>query len=373
SFITYQQLWANGDFPNSSNSEFGQYYNQLQLKPILEIKSHVFNGHALKTKIGIDTSFQNFKQTNVISDSNQNSYALFVMPSVDITDSLTAGTGGRFGYITTNGTFSNGNRNSDITPVYAYLFFLEQKWNKHYTTGARISRDYQLPFIDQSSLTPSAQTTFGLNPQTSISYSLSQKVSYDAWNVGFNAFYMSINNQIVFNPLIKKTGAQFGGANVNLPPTEQYGIILSGGIQPVEVLGLGGSLTLSKNVFKNGANMPNIGDVSGNSVPGISNILAEVHSNYQIIKPINWYLQLLYTGNMYADGDFQNSLGQVSGYFLLNTSVSYKLSNWLFSIRVNNIFNQRYNYFTTTYDEQNLAVYPADGTNGALMVTYEFK
>ncbi|MDC0535494.1 TonB-dependent receptor [Francisellaceae bacterium] len=371
SFITYQQMWANGDFPNSTyDSNFGQYYTQLEIKPILITDNTILGGRKLKTQWGLDGNFQTFKQTNTISNSRQNSYGVFIIPSLEVTDTLTAGIGGRYEYITTNGTFSNSQSASDAYNEYAFLAYLEQKWNQHYTSGLRVSRDYQLPFIDQSSLTPAATSTFGLQPQTSMSYSLSQKIAYDKWNVGFNAFYMDVKNQIIFDPNYIAT--PFNGKNINLPPTQQYGVILSGNIQPIDILNAGASITWQRNVFKNG-DVVNGTDLSGDSVPGVPNYLAEAHSNLKITEPVNWYLQVLYTGSMYADGDFDNSLGKVAGYFLVNSAISYKLSSWLFSLRVNNIFNKQYNYFTTTYGDGQLYVYPAAGTNGAVMVTYEFK
>ena len=378
SYVTYQQLWANGNFPGipEFDTNFGQYYSQLELKPILEHSINISGQYKLKNQLGVDTNFQTFKQTNTISHSRQNSYGIFVMPSMDLTETLNFGLGGRFDYITTNGDFSDGQSGDDVYRTYAYYIYLQQKWDQHYITGVRVSRDYQLPFIDQSSLTPNPISTFGLQPQTSISYSLSQKVTYDQWSFGVDAYFMDIKNQIIFNPNVSNTGF-FNGANVNLPPTQQYGLIISGDIQPLQSMNLGASITLSRNIFKADDTIAGTNgqpeSLSGNSVPGVPNILGEFHSNIKIIDPVNWYLQLQYTGSMYADGDFSNQLGKVAGYLLVNTAVSYKIAAWLISLRVNNLFNKHYNVFTTTNTGDSLSVYPANGTNGALMITYEFK
>ena len=372
SSLTYRQLWANGNFPARADSEFGQYYREIHLKPMAILTTTPWQDHRLTTRIGFDGSYQQFSNTDTIESSDQKDAALFVMPRLALTETLTLGGGGRFGLITQQGDFKNSANGSEHYNIYAANAYLKQQWNEHYTTSARISRDYQLPFIDQSTITPGVVGSFGLAPETALSYTLSQSVHYERWQASIDAYLMDVDNQIAFNPAFPGSSGGFRGANVNLPPTWQYGLIVNADARISEAVRGGASITWSGNRFQSGAEMEGIGAVGGNRVPGVADLLIEAHTNIHLIKGMNWYLQGLYTGPRYADGDFQNRVGRMHGYFLLNTALAWEHESWRIALRVNNALNTRYNTFGTTFGNGNLFVYPGEGINTRLMVTYDF-
>ena len=72
---------------------------------------------------------------------------------------------------------------------------------------------------------------------------------------------------------------------------------------------------------------------------------------------------------MYANGDFMNTLGRQSGYFLTNMRLSYERMSWQFTFSVDNLFNQfYYNYVIT--NNANKFYYPGNGISVMFNVQY---
>ena len=359
-YAVYRQMWANGNFPVSDHA-FTQYAELWSTRPVFTIKSKLY-GKPLTTTIGADLSHQTFSQSDTISHAEQNNIEPFVQSKLELNKQWSLGGGARFAYITTNGDFIKKKsiiHNSDVYTTYALSSFLQYRWTRAFTTAFEVSRAYQLPFIDQSSFT-GATTTFGLKPQTSISYSLNNSYNTKRLSLGLDLYFMNTENQIYFDPN--------KDANQNLDPTRQFGAIINADYQLLTRLSLGGSTSLLYNNFRSGA-------YDGKQVPGQPNIQAELHSTLKLTERLDWYLQEQFHGAQYPDSDLDNGGAKVAPYWLTNTALNYHLKNWRIQLRINNLFNKYYyNYVTGYYSAKTFkySYYPADGINGHLSVTYTF-
>ena len=372
-YAVYRQMWANGDYPDpKSGLAFTQNAQLWSTRPALKIYSK-FYGRALSTIIGADLSHQTFSQSTTIHHAEQNNIEPFLQSELKLNKQWSFGGGARFAYITTNGSITSFGStkpptfNNDIYTTYALSSFLQYKWTRAFSTAFEVSRAYQLPFIDQSSLTGqgTTTTTFGLKPQTSISYSLNNSYNTKSLSLGLDLYFMNTENQIYFDP----TAVQHNkGANVNLDPTRQFGAIINANYQLFTRLSLGGSTSLLYNTFRSGS-------LDGKQVPGQPNLQAETHFTLKLTERLDWYLQEQYHGTQYPDSDLKNAGAKVAPYWLTNTALNYHLNNWRIQLRINNLFNKYYYDYVTGYSAGNAfnySYYPADGINGHLSLTYTF-
>jgi outer membrane receptor protein involved in Fe transport len=371
-YAVYRQMWANGDYPDPKSGlpAFTQNAQLWSTRPALKIYSK-FYGRALSTIIGADLSHQTFSQSTTIHHAEQNNIEPFVQSKLQLNKQWSFGGGARFAYISTNGSFTPSLAppvsNNDVYTTYALSSFLQYRWTRAFTTAFEVSRAYQLPFIDQSSLTGqgTTTTTFGLKPQTSISYSLNNSYNTKSLSLGLDLYFMNTENQIYFD----STAVQHNkGANVNLDPTRQFGAIINANYQLFTRLSLGGSTSLLYNTFRSGS-------LDGKQVPGQPNLQAETHFTLKLTERLDWYLQEQYHGTQYPDSDLKNAGAKVAPYWLTNTALNYHLNNWRIQLRINNLFNKYYYDYVTGYSAGNAfkySYYPADGINGHLSLTYTF-
>ena len=368
-YAIYRQMWANGDYPDkpADESAFKPFTQNTQLwstRPVFTVKSKLY-GKPLTTTIGVDLSHQTFSQSGTIPHAEQNNIEPFLQSKLQLNKQWSFGGGTRFAYISTNGSFTPPSStplppvsNNDSYKTYALSSFLQYRWTRAFTSAFEISRAYQLPFIDQSSYT-GASTTFGLKPQTSISYSLNNSYNIKKISLGLNFYFMNTENQIYYNPP--------KSANQNLDPTRQFGVIANANYQILTSLSLGGSTSLLYNNFRSG-------EYDGKQVPAQPNLQAEAHFMLKLTERLDWYLQEQYHGSQYPDSDLKNAGTKVAPYWLTNTALNYHLNNWRIQLRVNNILNKYYyNYVTSYYyNGYQCSYYPADGINGHLSLTYTF-
>lgn len=372
-YAVYRQMWANGAFPTTSFTQNAQLWST---RPVLKVHSKIY-GKALTTTIGADLSHQTFSQSNTIPHAEQNNIEPFVQSKLQLNKQWSFGGGARFAYISTNGSFTPRLAppvsNNDVYTTYALSSFLQYRWTRAFTTAFEVSRAYQLPFIDQSSLAGqgTTTTTFGLKPQTSISYSLNNSYNTKSLSLGLDLYFMNTENQIYFDPTAvhDPTAVQPNkGANVNLDPTRQFGAIINANYQLFTRLSLGGSTSLLYNTFRSGS-------LDGKQVPGQPNLQAETHFTLKLTERLDWYLQEQYHGTQYPDSDLKNAGAKVAPYWLTNTALNYHLNNWRIQLRINNLFNKYYYDYVTGYSAGNAfnySYYPADGINGHLSLTYTF-
>ncbi len=363
--ISYQDMRGKGSAPDSKFfKSFTQNYQNIQLLPSLNIKS-LFFGKKTSSKIGIDFSHQTFSQSSIINNAQQTNISPFLESFITLNKKIQTGGGFRLAYINTSGNFKSPPPNSPSSQsyqTYAINSFLKYKWTPQFSNTFRIARAYQLPFIDQSNLAYSegSTTTFGLKPQTSISYSLDNNLHLKKFSANLNFYLMNTKNQIYYNPAVN--------ANVNLAPTQQIGIILNTNYQLLKPLSIGGSLNFMRNRFKAGLD-------SGNTVPGQPYLQAEMHSLWQINHNLSFYLQEQFNSTQYADSDLKNNAGKVAPYWLTNLAFNYQLKSWDIKFRINNLFNTYYyNYVTVFQNGSTLehSYYPANGINGMLTLGYTF-
>ncbi|WP_440617126.1 TonB-dependent receptor [Cysteiniphilum sp. 6C5] len=365
----YQQQWANAIFADSNYSS-KQGSSLFYLRP-----SVIFDNDFVKNTFGSEFNYQTFRQSSTVNNATQTNIALFNQSDFIFNHYWQSGIGGRFEHSYTKGDFiSSNNSGSQVINIGAGDIYLQYNWSKHFNTRGSISYAYQLPFIDQSNLTPGATPSFGLNPQTAWIYQFDNMYKNDKLTLKNTSYWMLINNQIDYDPSFKSDSTPFG-ANINLPPTQTIGNLFALDYAWLSSLRLGGSFAFNLNTFRSGffedSNKINV-DISNNQVPGQPSFTAEFHSHWQLNDSLSFWLQEQYYSKSYAYGDYTNTLAKQSGYFLTNLGAKYQLDYWQFNFNIYNLFNKFYYNYVSTYNLTDLSYYPADGIVAMLNIQYQF-
>lgn len=243
-------------------------------------------------------------------------------------------------------TVSETSLNYNIKP--AWRLFLSREGN------------FRFPKLDENAFIPLGQTA--LQTQTGVSYETGAQWHHLGQDLKITLYQLNLKNEIAFDPT--QTPTQPFGANVNLPPTRRNGLIFSGQYPILNNIKLGAEYGYVNAFFIKGL-------YNGNQIPFVAKNIVNVNINYNFLPAWNLYLEQLYTGNRFASGDFQNINNKLPGYALTNTNLQYQKNHWLFSARVNNIFNKKYNSFVV-FNPAMLQdfFYPAPGINFLLSGSY---
>ncbi len=364
----YQQQWANVIFANPGYGSSKQNSSLFYLRP-----SITYQNNWLKNITGSEFNYQTFKQSSTISDSRQTNVAIFNQADLKLNLKWQTGVGGRYEHSYTQGDLIlSASHGSQIINIGAGELYLQYNWATSFNTRASISYAYQLPFIDQSNLTPGLTSNFGLDPQTAWIYQIDNQYKNNKLELKNSTYWMLINNQIAYNG--NDPSSSFG-ANINFPPTQTIGNLFSLDYRWSQMLSSGGSFVLNLNTFRFGtfSHANNIKtDISNNTVPGQSPFSAEIHGNWHLMPDLTLWLQQQYFSAQYADGDYSNTLAKQSGYFLTNLGAKYQINQWQFNLSIYNLFNKFYYSYVATADFKRLSYYPANGITAMLNIQYTF-
>jgi iron complex outermembrane receptor protein len=126
---------------------------------------------------------------------------------------------------------------------------------------------------------------------------------------------MELDNEIYFNPVTF--------ANVNLPPTERYGVEVQGRWLPTDTLDLSANYTYAIAEFRGGE----VGGdaLTGKTVPLVSKNKANAQVLWRFLPPARFLATVSYVGEQFFDGDATNTFGQkIPSYTLVNLSAGVK-------------------------------------------------
>jgi outer membrane receptor protein involved in Fe transport len=367
--LNYRGHWGQGQFFQQFaqfNSSFDEIYQSIHLRPIMQRQGSLKQSRFLK-KIGLDLRFQYFEQSNTIKSSNQMNAALFLTNHMVLAPKWQLDYGLRYAYIFTRGDFKSNpifnnkeREGNEKHHQYAANIALTHNWSDQFSSTFSVSRAYQLPFIDQSSLTLNSQSDFGLEPETSYDYEITNSFKTSSSTHQLQIYFMEVTNKIVFDA---QSGAY--GANINIDQVYQYGLSFDSTYELSPSIQTGGSLVWQRNIIKSKP-------FENQTLPGSAPVEADLHLNWDVTSQFSIYIQQNFKSARYANSDFNNDLGKVSPVWLTNASMQYEWRQFKILLRINNLFDRFYNKFVTTSTGSSKSFHPADGINGFLSLKYTF-
>ena len=216
--------------------------------------------------------------------------------------------------------FEAGIEKQFITSTAVYL-----KW----TRSARVATvDELLKFEFNPSTFAFEQVFSPLDPQTGNGVDLGTHYRQGRYSGTANAYYMRLKNEIHFNP------STF--TNVNLDPTERYGVELNGTVDINDRLSLQGNYSYLRAKFTDGP-------FDGNNVPLVPKNKASLSGTWQPTAATDLIVAINYVDSSYFDNDQSNSFGEkIPSYTTVDARLSHVYKGLRMTAEVNNIFNEEY-------------------------------
>jgi iron complex outermembrane receptor protein len=263
------------------------------------------------------------------NDQSQRSlYAQAVIPATQLLD-ITLGV--RYAEVenelSDGFTFSNENITDDVT---VGTFGLAYQANSNLRVLVRADQNYRFVKVDEYTNAqpfPAPPSTIILKTQQGLSLETGVE-----WTQGDNTaklivYQLALENEIAFDPV--------NFININLDDTERSGFIANGYWKTSPRLGLSASYTYTDAKVSSGA-------FAGKEVPFVAKHSALLSADYAVSETWQLYGELFAMSDRIFSGDFNNVLGKLPGYGLVNVKAEYKVNDFTFSGRVNNVFNKQY-------------------------------
>ena len=178
--------------------------------------------------------------------------------------------------------------------------------------------------------------------------------------IGNTYLTVSIFNTITQNEIYFNPANGYYGTNENIDGnTERNGLELSAKTYL-------GEFTISQAYTYLNAKIKD-GVYEGKTIPWVPKNKYSIRTDYKI-NDISIGAEYLYIGSLYSVSDWNNNLGKVEDYSLVNLSSSYNYKNINIYGGINNLFNKEYNEYVT----YGTKYYPAEERNYFVGVLYEF-
>ena len=239
------------------------------------------------------------------------------------------------------------------------------KADENWRVLLRADQNYRFAKVDEF-LQPAYTPTYTpILLQTQKGLSLESGVEWTrASNTAKLVLYrLDLQNEIAYDPI--------NYANINLQDTERTGLIGSTYWKTTPRLGLSASYTYTDAEVTSGA-------FSGKAVPFVARHIALLASDYAVSEAWQLYAELFASSDRVFAGDFDNVLGKLPGYGVVNIKAEYNVGDFSFSGRVNNVFNRQYadvgqlGLDPDTYASRE-AFFPSPAINFLLTAAWQFR
>jgi iron complex outermembrane receptor protein len=303
-----------------------------------------------------------------LNDQSQRSlYAQAVIPATAVLD-LTLGL--RYAEVENDlrdtGTFALFPAGLSIDDdVTVGTFGLAIKANDNWRVLFRADQNYRFAKVDeylQPVFTPTftpviLQTQQGLSVETGVEWASGRNTAK------LLVYQLDLENEIAYDPV--------NFANINLEETRRKGVITSGRWQQSQRIGFSASYTFTDADVLSGP-------FENSEIPFVARHSALLSTDYSMTDGWQLYAELFALSDRVFSGDFANVLGRLPGYGVINVKAEYSLRDFVFTGRVNNLFNKQYSDVgQLSYDPNTFAAreafFPSPEINFILTAAWQFR
>lgn len=223
---------------------------------------------------------------------------------------------------------------------------------------------YSEAFLAPTVIELFAYPLFGSNPQLKPTISQDYEVGFrssieDKLTASVTWYRINVKDEIVY-----VFDYYWGGKNENIGKSLRQGIEFSLSGRVIEGVNAYISYGYVDARIKSGEN-------SENRIPLVAAHKLNAGTKFNITEKLMFFAEGIYIGKQYLSGDDQNTQNPLNAYTIINTRLSYQVSNLELWFKVNNVLNQQYStrgifvagqpYFT-----------PAPGINFSMGINYVF-
>ena len=196
------------------------------------------------------------------------------------------------------------------------------------TRSARIATVDELFEIDPTTF---LQVFSDLDPQTGNGIDIGTRYRQDSLSWQANVYYQRLKNEIHYDP------ETF--SNINLDPTQRYGLELSGTLAVGGRLDLQASYTWMRSEFRDGP-------YQGNEVPLVPHNTASASATWKWSPTTRFTASVSYVGDKYFDNDQANDFGKkIPSYTIVDLLASHQYRGYRFAAKIGNLLAEKaYDY-----------------------------
>ncbi|QDE32311.1 TonB-dependent receptor [Shewanella polaris] len=307
----------------------------LSFSPKATANYHLDQGD-LNFVAGIDVSKgeADFDFTYMQRNNKQTQKSAYVQASVPITPTLSYVVGGRYSEVTDDlyDQLLYPNRIEIDNDAHAFELGLNYRPSNENRFYARANDNFRFAKVDEQAYTP--LTTIGLDPQTGRSYEAGWDYTTATQTLKINAYQLELEDEIVYEGG-RTDGPYGGGANVNADESRRFGVSTAYDVQFASNWLLGASYDYIDAEFTQGEN-------DGKALSWVAKHSGKAYVSYDFTEDWQAFVEGVYTGERYMEGDNSNTDDKLDSYVLTNLALNYTHGSWNGSLRVDNLLDEDY-------------------------------
>ncbi|WP_445779097.1 TonB-dependent receptor domain-containing protein, partial [Shewanella sp.] len=203
----------------------------------------------------------------------------------------------------------------------------------------------------------------GLNPQTGRSYEAGWDWVGATQTVTLNLYRLDLEDEIVYDGS-RTDGPYGGGANVNADESRRVGLNTRYEVQLSNDWLLGASYDYIDAEFTQGEN-------DGKALSWVAEHSGKAYMSYDFAQHWQTFVEAVYTGERYMEGDNSNAGDKLDSYVLTNVALNYRHNAWTASLRVDNLLDEDY-VGTGYYSSYGNGYYSGTGRSFRITAGYRF-
>ncbi|GGB54862.1 TonB-dependent receptor [Shewanella inventionis] len=318
---------------------------------------------ALVTGIDVSRGEADFDTLYLQRNNQQTMQSAYVQASVPLTSSLFYVVGGRYSEVSDDLTdqllYSNGiELDNDAHALELGLNYRPSAEHRFYV---RASDNFRFAKVDEQAYTP--LDVQGLDPQTGRSYEAGWDYTTATQMLKINAYQLELEDEIVYDASLTD-GPYGGGANINADESRRFGVNTSYEVQLSKDWLMGASYDYIDAEFTQGEN-------DGKALSWVAEHSGKAFISYDFADNWQTFVEAVYTGERYMEGDNSNAGDKLDSYVLTNLALTYHRDAWTASVRVDNVADEDY-VGTGYYSLYGNGYYSGTGRSFRITAGYRF-
>lgn len=358
--VIYDNTSGSGSAWGSSTiSDSKQLFGSIKLENQFSTGSG--EGNALLGLEGANRD-HSYKSSSTDRSNEQDTYSVFGQVNYPLLDDLTLTTGARYSAVEDKifdaAIYPSKEKLTEAQD--AYELGLNYNVNESQRIYLRGETNFRFAKIDEQAYT--SPGVLGLKPQTGKSIEAGWGLIENNYSLRVDVYNLQLEDEIIFDSSAPTPiGGAFTGANVNADESERNGFTVSGDLYATDSVLLGLEYSFIDAEFASG-------DDKGKKLPWVARNSGRAFATYDI--SYNWqvFVEGVYTGTRFKDGDTSNSLAKLPAYWLSNIAVNFSQDVWSAGLRIDNAFDEKYPANANNWG----AYYPGDGRKVILTGAYKF-
>ncbi|GGP57198.1 TonB-dependent receptor [Shewanella algicola] len=317
----------------------------------------------LVTGVDVSRGEADFDTLYIQRNNEQTMQSAYVQATVPLSSTLSYVVGGRYSEVTDDLSdqllYPEGVELDN--DAHAFELGLNYRPSAEHRFYVRANDNFRFAKVDEQAYTP--LDVQGLDPQTGRSYEAGWDYITATQTLKINAYQLELEDEIVYDGS-RTDGPYGGGANVNADESRRFGVSSSYEVQLSKDWLMGASYDYIDAEFTQGDN-------DGKALSWVAEHSGKVFMSYDFADNWQTFVEGIYTGERYMEGDNSNADDKLDSYVLTNLALNYRRNAWTASVRIDNLLDEDY-VGTGYYSSYGNGYYSGTGRSFRITAGYRF-